>query len=93
MGVQFQEQGGPPTAAAASEPPPGGRGGHPQRVRWSYALSPLALHVSEHRKPLYKFVVDIAAIVGGALAVLGLADALLHGAARTLLKRELGKQL
>jgi hypothetical protein len=87
--VQFQEDEPP---AASTEPPSAG-GSHPQRVRWSYALSPLALHVSEHRKPLYKFVVDICAIVGGALAVLGLADALLHGAARTLLKREMGKQL
>ncbi len=89
--MQFQEDEPP---AATTEPPSAGGGRHPpQRVRWSYALSPLALHVSEHRKPLYKFVVDICAIVGGALAVLGLADALLHGAARTLLKREMGKQL
>lgn len=77
--------------AAAEEPGTGSAA--PPHVRWGFSLSPLSLAVSEHRKPLYKFVIDLMAIVAGAFAVMGALDTVLHGAVRTLVKRELGKQL
>ena len=63
-------------------------------VRWSFALSPLSIRVTEHRKPLYKYMVDICAVVGGVFTVLGLLDAVLHLGVRSLrFKKDIGKHI
>lgn len=59
---------------AAGKPPPS----LPLAVRWSYDLSPLAVTLTEVRQPLYRWLVSICAIVGGAFTVLGLLDSALH---------------
>ena len=51
----------------------------------------MALRVFEVRQPLYHFVTNLCAVVGGVFAVLGLVDTVLHGALKLRYKREIGK--
>ena len=46
-----------------------------------FALSPLGVAVTEQRLPLWRFAINIAAIVGGVVAALSILDSLLHALA------------
>ncbi len=62
-------------------------------ARWSYDLEPMAITITEVRKPLYRFLTSVCAIVGGVFTVVGLLDSLLHWLLHSIgFKRGIGKQ-
>lgn len=61
-------------------------------VKWRYELSPIAMVITEARRPLYHFVTQVCAIIGGVFTVIGLIDSLLHASLARLAKARLGKQ-
>jgi thiol-disulfide isomerase/thioredoxin len=48
-------------------------------VNFAYDLSPLALLVKEERKPLFHFLTNIFAIVGGVFTLMSMTDSFIHG--------------
>jgi len=48
-------------------------------VTFAYDLSPLALLVKEERKPLFHFLTNLFAIVGGVFTIMSMADSFIHG--------------
>lgn len=61
-------------------------------VQWRYELSPIAMVITEARRPFYHFATQVCAIVGGVFTVIGLVDSLLHGVLAGVLKTRIGKQ-
>ena len=53
----------------------------PPAVTFSYEVSPLSVHVVERRLPVWRLMVNCAAIIGGITAFLSVLDSLLHGVA------------
>lgn len=61
-------------------------------VLFKYDLSPMSVLVEEVRQPLYHFLTNVCAIIGGVFTVIGLIDSLVYHGMNTLsYKMELGK--
>lgn len=61
-------------------------------VRLNFDLSPVHVSVVEARKPLYRFLTNLCAIIGGTFTVFGLLDGVFEAAHRTIKKKvQLGK--
>ena len=50
----------------------------PAFVKWSYYLATVSLRVFEVRRPLYHFVTNLCAIIGGVFTMVSLLDTVLH---------------
>ena len=62
-------------------------------VRVHFDISPMHVVVVERRKPLYRFVTNLFAIIGGCFTVFGIFDSLLDSAHQVVRKKmQLGKQ-
>ena len=62
-------------------------------VTWALELSPLGLAVTETRRPLYHFLVNVAGLLGGIGFLVGVFDQFLHSALRSrVVKDSLNKQ-
>jgi len=62
-------------------------------VRVHYDLSPMHVSIVEKRKPVYRFVTNLFAIIGGCFTVFGLIDSMLDSAHQVVKKKiSLGKQ-
>jgi hypothetical protein len=68
--------GGAGAGAAADAPLPS--------VAFSFDVSPLGLHSREERRPLYHFVTQLFAIIGGVFTVVGAVDSFVHNCASGL---------
>lgn len=63
-------------------------------ARFSYDISPMAIKLSEMRKPFYHFITNVCAIIGGLFTVLGLLDSVVFYGMNSLKKKvELGKAM
>lgn len=61
-------------------------------IYFKYDLSPMSVVTSERRQPLYHFLTNICAIIGGVFTVLGLIDSVVyHGISSLKYKSQLGK--
>lgn len=61
-------------------------------ARFTYDISPMAVKLTETRKPLYHFITNVCAIIGGLFTVLGLLDSIVYHGMNSLKKKvELGK--
>jgi thiol-disulfide isomerase/thioredoxin len=56
-------------------------------VTFAYDLSPLALLVKEERKPLFHFLTNLFAIVGGVFTLMSMADSFIHGCTSCLRRK------
>jgi hypothetical protein len=62
-------------------------------VRVHFDISPMHVVIVERRKPLYRFVTNLFAIIGGCFTVFGIFDAVIDSAHQAVKKKlALGKQ-
>jgi thiol-disulfide isomerase/thioredoxin len=61
-------------------------------AKFSYALSPIQIIVTEKKKAFYHFVTTLCAIIGGVFTVAGILDGMVHQAGKIAKKVDLGKQ-
>ena len=61
-------------------------------VKITYTLSPIQILVEEVRKPFFRFLISLCAVVGGVFTVAGIIDGITHSIRSMAKKLELGKQ-
>jgi hypothetical protein len=62
-------------------------------IKFRYDISPMSVVVTEKTMPLYHFITNACAIIGGVFTVIGMLDsAVYHGSKAIKKKTQLGKQ-
>jgi hypothetical protein len=61
-------------------------------VFFFYDVSPIKVHYSESTMPMYHFITEVCAIVGGAITVTGLVDSFIYRGDRMIRRKmQMGK--
>ena len=60
-------------------------------VKFTFNLDPMNVEVTENRRPFYKFITSVSAIIGGVYIVFSLGDRFVDSLRRTVM-RTLGKR-
>lgn len=61
-------------------------------AKFSYQISPMAVVISEVRPPLYKFLTNICALIGGLFTIFNMLNSATDSAVRTF-KKSIGKNM